>query len=123
MSRAAIVVALISWSFPALAETATICGRPADLVSLLIDMQKPTVEGLWRDKKMFVNRDTADGSVWVFSLAHTSVHPAAFCRRTVGDGAGAREETGQICTASEKACASFVAQANERLAKLEAASR
>lgn len=112
----------------ALAETAaapgtdagTICGRKADMVQIIIDMQGDKVVSAWRDGKIFVNRDTTDGSLWGFSLPNTTVHPAAFCRRKAGEGDAAKVETGLICTAGEKACTSFAEQISNRMDKIEA---
>lgn len=109
---------------PSVSAADTMCGRPADMVQIVIEMQKPSVESLWRDKKLFVNRDAGDGSVWVFSVNNTTVHPAAICRRTSKDGTGKETvEKGTLCTAGEKACASFVEQAEQRLAKIAAGTR
>jgi hypothetical protein len=102
------------------AKAATMCGRPGDMVQLLIEMQKPSIESVWRDKKMFVNRDNDDGSYWAFAVRDTTVHPAAICERQVKDGAAMKVESGQLCAASEKACASFATQVAERLAVLKA---
>lgn len=97
---------------------ADMCGRTGDLPQLLIQLQKPTTENIWRDKKFFVLRDADDGSVWAFSLKNTTVHPAAYCRKTVVTGGAATVVVNQICDAGEKACASFVAQATDRFQAL-----
>ncbi len=117
--RALLLVAgsVVAISWPASAETTTtMCGRPGDMVQLVIDMQMPSVESVWRDKKMFVNRDTGDGSLWAFSVKNTNAHPSAICERQVKDGDTIKTETGVLCTANEKVCKSFSAQVNERLA-------
>lgn len=101
------------------AETTTeasMCGRKADMVDLILHMQSDTLEKVWTDNKLFVYRDTTDGSQWAFSMPKTTVHPAAACRRK----ASGEVETGLLCTASEKACQSFQVQADERMDKLEA---
>ncbi len=103
-------------------EAATMCGRKADMVDIMIDMQRDSVESVWRDGKIFVSRDATDGSLWGFSLPHTTVHPAAFCRRTVGEGDAAKVETGLICAAGEKACTSFAEQIGKRMDKIEASA-
>lgn len=95
-------------------QPGTICGRSADVSQLLLSMQKASVENLFRDKMMFVLRDQDDSSVWAFSIKHTTVHPAARCRREVKSGDTSRVEIEQVCGASEKACASFASQADER---------
>lgn len=116
-------VAVFGGAFGAAAEDALLCGRKADMVDIIIDMQGPTVESVWRDGKLFVNRDTADGSLWAFSLPNTTVHPSAVCRRTVGEGATARVEIGILCPAGEKACSSFQAQVLQRMDKIDAGTR
>lgn len=95
-------------------QPGTICGRAADVSQLLLSMQKASVENVFRDKMMFVLRDQDDGSVWAFSIKHTTVHPAARCRREVKSGDTSRLEIEQVCGASEKACASFASQADEK---------
>jgi hypothetical protein len=92
------------------------CGRPSDMVKLIIEMQATSTESLWRDKKMFVSRVSEDGSLWAFSLKNTNAHPSAICERQVKDGDTMKTETGFMCPANEKVCKSFAAQANERLA-------
>ncbi len=99
-------------------QPGTICGRSADVSQLLLSMQKASVENLFRDKMMFVLRDQDDSSVWAFSIKHTTVHPAARCRRDVSSGDTPRVEIEQVCGASEKACASFASQADERFKTL-----
>jgi hypothetical protein len=128
MNRLALMGALagaLAGSNPALAETQPqgMCGRPADMVQLLIEMQKPEVVSLWRDGKMFVNRDTTDNSVWAFALPNTTVHPAAICRRTVKVDGKEQIETGELCTTGPKPCASFAGQVSERFAKIDAGTR
>jgi hypothetical protein len=111
---APIMVGMLALCVPAHAEPATVCGRSGDVAGLLLSLQTPAVEGLWRDKLMFVMRDNADGSLWAFSLKNSTVHPAVRCRRPVAPRDGVTHEAGQICGASEKACASFAAQADAR---------
>ncbi|MDX2309381.1 MAG: hypothetical protein NW216_14170 [Hyphomicrobium sp.] len=124
MACVAATLAVMSTSARAETAAATMCGRPADMVQIVIEQQKPSVVSLWRDQKLFVNRDNDDGSVWVFSLQNTTVHPAAICRRTVKDADGKETiENGQLCTAGEKACTHFAAQVAERLAKIDAGTR
>lgn len=105
--------AATSPAVPAAAAPTTICGRPADVSQLLLAMQKPSVENVFRDKMIFVLRDTDDNSIWAFSIKHTTVHPAARCQRTTA-GSAPKLEVEQICGASEKACASFASQADAR---------
>jgi hypothetical protein len=99
------------------AEAPSMCGRRGTIVDHLISMQKPSVTGVWRDKTMFIYRDSEDNSVWAFSIENTNAHPAAMCQREVKDGDGVKVETGQICAASEKVCASFRQQMTDNLAK------
>ncbi len=97
----------------------TICGRPADMVQIVISMLEPSVESVWRGGKIHVKRDTSDGSLWGFSLPNTTVHPAVFCRRPVSRDGREAIETGMVCAADEKACASFAEQVTDRFEKIE----
>lgn len=45
------------------ATGATMCGRSGSIIDLLIGMQKPSVESIWRDKVMFIQRDAEDNSI------------------------------------------------------------
>lgn len=99
------------------------CGRSGSIVDLLISMQKPSVEAVWRDRVLFIYHDKDDDSIWGFSIENSSAHPAAMCQRRVKDGDGTKIETGQICTASEKVCKSFVSQVTERGAKQAAETK
>lgn len=99
---------------PAFAETPeTICGSKPDMVSIMLRMYEDGVEKVAGDNKMFVKRDTRDGSLWVIALRNTTAHPAVACRSK-------SKEFAVLCSASEKACQSFRAQATERLDKVEA---
>lgn len=126
IALSALMPAIASAAEPAAAPAAaaaappTLCGRPADMFQLVLDMQKPAVVNLWRDSKIFVSRDASDGSIWGFAIRKTTAFPAAFCRRVVKDASGEKTETGQMCSANEKVCASFVAQVQDRFAKLDA---
>ena len=77
----------------------------------------------WRDGKIVVNQRQSDGSLWGTSRKNTTVHPAAFCRRKVGEGDKATVETGILCTAGEKACKDFAAQMSARMDKIEKGER
>ncbi|MFM7084476.1 MAG: hypothetical protein ACKOW3_05675, partial [Hyphomicrobium sp.] len=85
----------------------------------VLEMQKPSVQSVWRDHKLFINKDTTDGSLWAISMPNTTVHPSAVCRRRVGTGETAKVEVGFLCSKSEKACNSFKLQALERMNKVE----
>lgn len=101
------------------AEGATLCGKKADMVQLIMEMQADTVEQVWTDNKLFVNRDRTTGTLWVFSKPKTTVHPAAACR----EKSAASDVVGLLCTAGEKSCASFRQQAIARMDKIEAGVR
>lgn len=105
-------------SAPAVAQSASgpgsICGRAGDVSRLLLDLQKPAAERLWRDTKLFVLRDHDDGSLWAFSIKNSNVHPAVRCRRPSPGDPSSGTDTGLLCPASEAACASFAAQADGR---------
>lgn len=101
------------------AEEATLCGKKADMVQIVLEMQAATVEKVWTDNKLFVNRDTTTGTLWVFSMPKTTVHPAAACR----EASAGKDAVGLLCTAAEKVCASFRQQAIERMDKIVAGAR
>ena len=124
-SRAACAVALFTsvvWDAGPLmaAQDASICGRAGEVSQLLLALQKPTAERLWRDTKMFVIRDREDGSMWAFSIKNSTVHPAVRCRKAASSGAPASVDVGQICAAGEAACASFARQVDDRFDSLGA---
>lgn len=124
--------AALAWCGTAQAAPDTLCGRSGAIADLLLSLQKASVESLWRDKTLFVLRDHEDGSLWAFSIKNSTVHPAVRCRRPprTGDGrqpgpaaeTGPAPEIGQICTAGDKACASFATQADARFAAVAAAT-
>ncbi len=107
----ALVLTLFAASVPAAAQPApdirSMCGRTGDVSQLLLDLQKPNAERLWRDSKLFVMRDPDDGSLWAFSIKNSTVHPAVRCRRPGADA-------GLLCPGSDAACASFATQADEK---------
>jgi hypothetical protein len=108
---------IFSTTLPAEAEMeATICGSKPEMVDIMLRMVEDGVEKVYSDNKLFVMRDSRDGSLWVVTLPNTTVHPAVVCR-TAG------KDTAILCTAGEKACASFKNQAVERLDKVDAAAR
>lgn len=88
-------------------SSATVCGRAGGIPDILLGLQKPSTTSVWRDKTLFVLRDGDDGTLWAFSVRSTTVHPAVRCRRGTG-------ESGLVCGAGEKACASFTRQADDR---------
>lgn len=98
------------------AQPAGLCGRTGDVSHLLLELQKPTAERLWRDAKLFIVRDRDDGALWAFSIKNSTVHPAVRCRRPVQGGVGPGFDVGQICPAGEAACASFAEQVDEKFA-------
>lgn len=95
---------------------ASLCGTKPEMVDVMLRMIEDGVERLYSDNKMFVNRDSRDGSLWAVTLPNTTAHPSATCRTKA-------KEVALICSAGEKACASFQAQAVARMDKLEAAPR
>ena len=102
---------------PAAAETApSICGTKPEMVDIMLRMVEDGVEKVLGDNRMFVKRDSRDQSLWVIALPNTTAHPAIVCRTSSKDVA-------MLCSASEKACASFREQALERLAKVDASGR
>ncbi len=108
--------AVLLCSLPALAETpATVCGVNADMVGIILRMNEDGVEQVGVDNKMFVKRDSRDGTLWVISLPNTTAHPALACRTKA-------KQTELLCSAGEKTCASFLAQATARLDKAEKAA-
>jgi hypothetical protein len=110
LSLAAILLA----GGPAIAEpAATICGSKPEMVGIMLRMVEDGVEKVAGDNRMFVKRDSRDGSLWVIALPNTTAHPALLCRTK-------EKELAMLCTAGEKACASFRQQAMERLAKVDA---
>ncbi len=101
-------------ALPAMAEQPdNICGSKPDMVGIMLRMYEDGVEKVAGDNKMFVKRDSRDGSLWVIALPNTTAHPAVACRSTA-------KEFLVLCTAGEKACASFRQQATERLDKIDA---
>lgn len=106
---------------PAIAQSGGLCGRTGDVSQLLLELQKPAAERLWRDTKLFVLRDHDDGTMWAFSIKNSTVHPAVRCRRPLPGGAASGFETGQLCAAGEAACASFAEQVEEKFAAAAAA--
>ncbi len=112
-SRAMLSAILFSAS-PALAETpADLCGSKPEMVGIMLRMVEDGVEKVYGDNKMFVKRDSRDGSLWVIALPNTTAHPAVACRTKGSDLV-------LLCNAGEKACASFKDQATARLDKVEA---
>lgn len=108
---------IFSTALPADAVTdASICGSKPEMVDIMLRMVEDGVEKVYGDNKMFVKRDSRDGSLWVVALPNTTAHPAVVCR-TAG------KDISILCTAGEKACGSFKNQAVERLEKLDAGSR
>ena len=115
-SLPAAACAALFCSLPAFAETpATVCGVKADMVGIMLHMAEDGVAKVAGDNRMFVKRDSRDGTLWVIALPNTTAHPALACRTKT-------KETALLCTAGEKACASFLVQANERLDKAEKAA-
>lgn len=113
MSSAALLFATIGGR----AESpAVMCGSNPEMVGIMLRMAEDGVEKLYSDNKMFVKRDSRDGSLWVVTLPNTTAHPAVVCRT-------AAKETSVLCLAGEKACASFKGQAAERMDKIEAGTR
>lgn len=101
-------------ALPAHAEQPdTICGSKPDMVGIMLRMYEDGVEKVAGDNKMFVKRDSRDGSLWVIALPNTTAHPAVACRSKT-------KELSVLCSAGEKACASFRDQATQRLDKVEA---
>lgn len=96
-----------------------LCGRKANMVDIVLEMQKPTVQSVWRDHKLFINKDTIDGSLWAISMPNTTVHPSAVCRRRLGTGETSKMEIGFLCSTNEKACNSFKLQALQKMDKVE----
>jgi hypothetical protein len=108
---------IFSTTLPAEAETAaSICGSKPEMVDIMLRIVEDGVEKVYSDNKMFVKRDSRDGSLWVVTLPYTTAHPAAVCR-TAG------KDVAMLCTAGEKACASFQEQAVERMDKIDAKAR
>jgi hypothetical protein len=90
-----------------------ICGSKPDMVGIMLRMYEDGVEKVAGDNKMFIKRDSRDGSLWVIALPNTTAHPAVACLSKA-------KEFSMLCSSGEKACASFRAQATERLDKVEA---
>jgi hypothetical protein len=95
---------------------ASMCGSKPEMVDVMLRMLEDGVEKLYSDSKIFVKRDSRDGSFWVVTLANTTAHPAVVCRT-------AAKDISMLCAAGEKACNSFKSQAVERLAKIDAGVR
>ena len=57
----------------------TICGSKPDMVGIMLRMYEDGVEKVAGDNKMFVKRDSRDGSLWVIALPNTTAHPAVAC--------------------------------------------
>ncbi|MBA4131719.1 MAG: hypothetical protein C0519_09880 [Hyphomicrobium sp.] len=105
--------ALIAFSVPASAEKpADICGSKPEMVDIMLRMYEDGVEKVYGDNKMFVKRDSRDGSLWVIALPNTTAHPAVACRTKAMD-------TAVLCNAGEKPCASFTEQAAARFKKVD----
>lgn len=120
MNRRGFLIFLILCCFSfADAKGAEMCGRKGDMVEIVLDMQKPTVISIWRDQKLFINKDEKDGSLWAFSMPNTTVHPSAVCRREIKTAENSKIEVGFLCNANEKACNSFKQQALQRMDKVE----
>lgn len=121
MLRQCLAGFLVCSASVASAGEASLCGRPAASIGdLLIQMQQPTVEALFRDTRMFVFHDPADSSMWVFSVKNTSAHPAVMCSRQVETAGEKKLETGVDCKANEKVCQSFSDMALAQMQKLQA---
>ena len=95
---------------------ASLCGTKPEMVDVMLRMIEEGVEKLYSDSRMFVSRDNRDGSMWAISLPNTTAHPSAACRTKAKDVA-------LLCSAGDKACTSFEAQATARMDKLEATTR
>lgn len=100
-------LACFGYAMAGAGPSAAVCGRGGGIPDILLGLQKPATTSLWRDKTLFVLRDGDDGTLWAFSVRSTTVHPAVRCRRGTG-------ESGLVCSAGEKACASFTRQADDR---------
>lgn len=102
---------------------AGLCGRPpAPIAEFLVKMQDPGIEAMWRDKTMFMFKDTADDTLYVFSIANTSAHPALACSRPAKDKPG-ELETGLDCAAPEPVCKSFLDTAMGHMTRIRAAGK
>lgn len=113
-----IVIIYVCYSFVQ-AKAADMCGRKGNMVDIVLEMQKPSVQTVWRDHKLFINKDISDGSLWAFSMPNTTVHPSAVCRRAIKEGHTSNAEVGILCSLNEKACNSFKVQALEKMNKVE----
>lgn len=99
---------------PAMAEMpADICGSKPEMNGIMLRLYEDGVEKVYGDNKMFVKRDSRDGSLWVITLPHTTAHPSVACRN-------AAKEMVVHCSAGEKPCASFKEQATARFEKVDA---
>jgi hypothetical protein len=108
-----VAAALTASGVPALADPpANICGSKPEMVDIMLRMYEDGVEKVYGDNKMFVKRDSRDGSLWVIALPNTTAHPAVACRTKAMD-------TAMLCNAGEKPCASFKEQAAARFKKVD----
>jgi hypothetical protein len=112
------IAILAALSPPALADG--MCGRAkgVTIVDLLIEMQKPQATSEGRSTTTIFMHDPTDDSLWGFSVANTTAHPAAACSRPVKNGNETTIETGLICAAGEKVCKSFFDAAVKRMGEL-----
>ncbi len=106
--------------FAAQASAEKMCGRADNvtIVDLLIELQKPQVTSQGRSTTTVFMHDPTDDTLWGISVANTTAHPAAVCSRSVKKGNEIVQETGVICTASEKVCTSFVEAAVKRMSEI-----
>lgn len=101
-----------------------LCGRPpTPIPDLLIKMRDPGIEAMWRDKTMFMFKDTADETFLVFSIAKTSAHPAVACSRPVKGSATGEMETGMDCAAAEPVCTSFLETAMKNMNRIRSETK
>lgn len=113
-ASAGVFAALLGSAMPAMAETpADICGSKPEMNGIMLRLYEDGVEKVYGDNKMFVKRDSRDGSLWVITLPHTTAHPSVACRN-------AAKEIIVHCNAGEKPCASFKEQAVGRFEKVDA---
>jgi hypothetical protein len=94
---------------PALAQ-GDLCGRPREAPEAMFQRLTKTekLAESFRDKAYVTINDTANGTIWTFTVAGHPAHPSVVCREPVEDGGKLRIDMGVQCEASEGECERLV---------------
>ena len=104
--------ATIAWAFAAAAwaQADNLCGRPREAPDALYQRLTKTekLPEAFRDKSYVTINDTANNTIWTFTVAGHPAHPSAVCREPVEENGKLRMDMGVQCEASDEACEELV---------------